>query len=84
MTVIVIRDKNVHLEQARVAATVLCVLGIAYHQPPSGLPFRDVGDYGGGLEIACDESNMATVKAAFVAAGFSVLGSEQVGTCENK
>jgi hypothetical protein len=76
MTVIVIRDRNVRLEEARVAATVLCALGIVHHQPPSGLPFREIGAYEGSLEIACDSADIASVKAAFVAAGFSVLGSD--------
>jgi len=80
MTALVIKDDNTRIEEARVAACVLCALGLVARQSPTGLPFLEVDNYGGGLQITCDPSEFRAVKAAFVAVGFTVLVEDnQIG-----
>ncbi|WP_425150993.1 hypothetical protein [Candidatus Binatus sp.] len=72
MILTVIRDKEMDLQLAGIAATAICGAGLT--QPfPGGLPSRgDVAD-GGSLEVQCDPANAPRVRAGFVAAGFDTI-----------
>ena len=68
----IIRDKELDLELAGIAATAVCGAGLT--QPfPDGSPSRgDVAD-GGSIEVQCDPTLAPRVRAGFVAAGFDTI-----------
>jgi hypothetical protein len=74
MIFIVIGDRNTDAQVAAAVATALCAAGIT-DAFSGGAPYRVSQESGGLIELLCDSSEFLRAKAAFVANGFSVLGT---------
>jgi hypothetical protein len=72
MILTVIRDKELDIQLAGIAASGLCGAGLT--QPfPGGLPSRpNIADRG-ALDVQCDPANAPRVRAGFVRAGFATI-----------
>jgi hypothetical protein len=72
MILTVIRDRELDLSLAGIAAIALC--GARLTQPfPGGDPSRPNIADNGALEIQCDPANASRVRAGFVRAGFTTI-----------